>query len=160
MWSAAQRLQRRQELGQNIVLLHLGDHDPSGRDMSRDIQDRLDLFGTYDVEFHRIALNMDQIDLYNPPPNPTKITDSRSGSYIKEFGHICWELDALEPGVISDLIKSYVVQYRDESAYQKTLQLEADEYAHLEELSDYYPSIQANWEEIKRNFVFGGGDDE
>ena len=56
MWGAAQRLKRMQEQGQNVVLLHLGDHDPSGKDMSRDIQDRLRTFDAYDVEFRRLAL--------------------------------------------------------------------------------------------------------
>ncbi|MCB8818673.1 hypothetical protein [Desulfosporosinus shakirovi] len=103
MWGAARRLKRRQDNGQQIVLLHLGDHDPSGRDMSRDIQDRLITFETYGIEFHRLALNMNQIEQYDPPPNPTKLTDSRATKYIDEFGHECWELDALEPHVISDL---------------------------------------------------------
>lgn len=70
MWAAARRLRRRQEAGQHVILLHLGDHDPSGKDMSRDIQERLITFETYGVTFKRLALNMDQVELYNPPPNP------------------------------------------------------------------------------------------
>ncbi len=105
MWGAAQRLKSRQDQGQNVVLLHLGDHDPSGKDMSRDIQDRLRIFEAYNVEFHRLALNMNQIEQYNPPPNPAKLTDSRATQYIDEFGYDSWELDALEPQVISNLIE-------------------------------------------------------
>lgn len=58
MWAAARRLRRRQEAGQHVILLHLGDHDPSGKDMSRDIQERLITFETYGVTFKRLALNM------------------------------------------------------------------------------------------------------
>lgn len=86
MWEAARRLYHRSREGKNIVLLHLGDHDPSGRDMSRDILERIKMFGTDDLEFHRLALNMDQIDRYNPPPNPTKLTDSRATGYTDERG--------------------------------------------------------------------------
>lgn len=78
------------------VILHLGDHDPSGIDMTRDISDRLELFGA-DVEVKRIALNWDQIDEFTPPPNPAKLSDSRAGAYIAEYGDESWELDALEP---------------------------------------------------------------
>lgn len=113
MWSAAQRFIRKQREGKMCILLHLGDHDPSGIDMSRDIEDRLRLFGVDDdyFFFNRIALNMEQISLYNPPPNPAKLTDSRCGNYIQNFGDESWELDALEPRVIHDLIKDSVSQF-------------------------------------------------
>ena len=84
-------------------ILHLGDHDPSGKDMTRDIQDRLELFGA-DVIVNRIALNWNQIQLYNPPPNPAKLSDSRAENYIMEYGDQAWELDALEPKAIETLI--------------------------------------------------------
>ncbi len=113
LWRAAQRLLRKKdEHGKKIRIVHLGDHDPSGIDMTRDIQDRLNLFmdnGTkYGARVNRIALNMDQIMLYKPPPNPTKITDSRASNYISEYGDDCWELDALEPKVIQELIKDEI----------------------------------------------------
>lgn len=114
MWGAANRLKRHYDAGQNVVLLHLGDHDPSGKDMSRDIVERLELFGVEDVIFRRLALNMDQIEEYGPPPNPAKLTDSRATGYIREFGRESWELDALEPQVISDLIQEHVESFRDD----------------------------------------------
>ena len=84
------------------MIIHLGDHDPSGIDMTRDIQERLQMFGA-DVYVKRVALTMNQIGTYNPPPNPAKITDSRASKYIDEYGNESWELDALEPQVITDL---------------------------------------------------------
>lgn len=57
-------------------MLHFGDHDPSGIDMSRDIQDRLRLFGS-EARLMRIALTSEQIDRYSPPPDPVKTTDGR-----------------------------------------------------------------------------------
>lgn len=111
MWSAAQRLERHSEQ-KDIHIIHLGDHDPSGKDMSRDIVDRLELFGV-SVQFQRIALNYDQVEEYGPPPNPTKLTDSRAMGYIAEFGHECWELDALRPEVIDSLIRDAVTDLCD-----------------------------------------------
>lgn len=68
MWSAAQRFIAKQEAGKDVVLIHLGDHDPSGIDMSRDIEERLVLFGvdTFMFNFRRIALNMEQVEEFAP----------------------------------------------------------------------------------------------
>ena len=81
MWTAAHKRFRQYIIaGQQPVLIHLGDHDPSGIDMTRDIRDRLDLLGgntSGQLIVNRIALNMDQVEEYNPPPNPAKTTDSR-----------------------------------------------------------------------------------
>lgn len=154
MWSAARRLKRRYDAGHHIVLLHLGDHDPSGKDMSRDIIERLALFDVPAVEFHRLALNMDQIELYSPPPNPTKLSDSRAIRYIEEYGYECWELDALEPQAISDLIKSNVELYRDEDLYQSCLAKESTEKGLLYDLSENWEHIAENWTEIKEGYCY------
>lgn len=128
MWTAAQRLIEYAEQDQRPYIVHLGDHDPSGIDMSRDIQDRLDLFmehhGFLPPSFKRLALNMDQITKYKPPPNPAKVTDSRSTGYIKKHGQKSWELDALEPTVMSSLISTAVLEVRDESLWKQALQKE------------------------------------
>lgn len=120
MWSASQRLIQYNDMGLDVTILHLGDHDPSGRDMTRDITDRLRLFGA-DVDVHRIALNMDQIRQYNPPPNPAKITDSRAQDYIAEFGPESWELDALDPDVLIRLIDSNIQDRLDGDAFNATV---------------------------------------
>ncbi len=152
MWEAARRLRRRNDNGQHIVLLHLGDHDPSGKDMSRDIVDRLQIFETYDVEFHRLALNMDQIEEYGPPPNPAKLSDSRAAGYIEKYGRESWELDALEPQVISDIIREHVTKYRDESAYQAVKRREAREKELLEDVAENWGGLAENWDEIKDTY--------
>ncbi len=113
MWGAAQRMiDRFDQNDQPTLLIHLGDHDPSGLDMTRDITDRLDLFGA-NCEVKRIALNMDQIDEFNPPPNPAKLTDSRCAAYITKIGYDSWELDALEPMVLAELVKTTIQSVLD-----------------------------------------------
>lgn len=115
LWGAAQRLQRWNDADQIPLVIHLGDHDPSGIDMTRDVLDRLELLtGGIRISVHRIALNMDQVEKYNPPPNPTKITDSRAGGYIATHGDESWELDALEPAVIDALIDARIREAVDE----------------------------------------------
>lgn len=129
MWRAAQRLNRWVEGGQKILLLHLGDHDPSGIDMSRDIQDRLRLFmdDNFDqLEFRRLALNFDQVKAYNPPPNPAKADDSRYEGYSDQFGTESWELDALEPKVLHQLVEDAILEVRDEAAFDARKDEEAE----------------------------------
>lgn len=116
MYSASKRIIEAHENGKTPVIIHLGDHDPSGIDMSRDIQDRLAMFTEshgVEIDFTRIALNYDQVRKYKPPHNPTKLTDSRSAVYKKKFGMQSWELDALEPKVLVSLIQSKINEYRD-----------------------------------------------
>jgi len=113
-WRAYQR-----SIDHPVTILHLGDHDPSGIDMTRDNDNRLnDVFGG-NVEMIRIALNMDQIEQYNPPPNPAKVTDSRFEQYLRDFGPDSWELDALEPSVINDLIRTHVDDIRDDDLFDE-----------------------------------------
>lgn len=106
---------------QQTVILHLGDHDPSGIDMTRDNDDRLTMFAGYRgaPNVQRIALNMDQIDEYNPPPNPAKVSDSRFEQYLRDYGHESWELDALEPRVLAQLIRDRVADYRDDELWEE-----------------------------------------
>ena len=129
MYRAAARARRHQDLGQNTTILHLGDHDPSGMDMTRDIEDRLVMLSRRMVGVVRIALNMDQIRALNPPPNPTKLTDSRAAGYVANFGYDSWELDALDPTYLNDLITDEVLGYRNEDQW---IEAKEEEEKHID----------------------------
>lgn len=118
MYSAAQRLKARARAGQRPIIFHLGDHDPSGMDMTRDNEERLSLFAHRDITVRRLALNMAQIDEYDPPPNPAKETDARFDSYAQQFGDSSWELDALDPMVIEDTIRTAIEGIIDYSGWE------------------------------------------
>jgi len=122
MYEAAERIKGFHD-ERECIILHLGDHDPSGIDMTRDIQDRLSIFDAR-VEVKRIALNMDQIEQYSPPSNPAKTTDSRYKSYITEYGEESWELDALEPQVLDELVNSSVREFMDIDLFRERMVLE------------------------------------
>lgn len=106
--------------GQATVIIHLGDHDPSGIDMTRDIEERLRRFSgddEPDIEVIRIALNMDQVEQYDPPPNPAKETDSRFRGYQDLHGDESWELDALDPPIIVEMIQDAIRDHMDEDLF-------------------------------------------
>lgn len=147
MWVAAMRLLKQVKAGKKVYIIHMGDHDPSGIDMSRDIEDRVQLFlGHHSskvswFKLNRIALNMNQVEQYNPPPNPAKLTDARAQGYIANFGDESWELDALEPAVLNTLITETVTALRDEDAWKEMDTRESKEKEQL-------VSCAEKWEEV------------
>lgn len=113
--------------GKEPILLYLGDHDPSGNDMVRDVRDRLTEFGVDDLTVRKLALTMEQIEEFDPPPNPAKITDSRAANYIAEFGDSSWELDALPPAELNNIVTAAIAEYVDDEAMEATLAIEKAE---------------------------------
>jgi hypothetical protein len=105
--------------------------------MTRDIQERLIYFGA-DVQVQRIALNMEQVDTYNPPPNPAKETDSRYKSYQLKYGVKSWELDALRPEVIESMIDEHIKQNMDMTLFNETLQQEQEQEQELYQIAYNY----------------------
>jgi len=139
---AARRIKRHENRGKKVVILHMGDHDPEGMDITRDIEDKMRTFGA-DCEVRRIALSREQIDLYNPPPAPVKLSSSRANSYISDHGQEVWELDALEPAVMNQLIRDNVEPDIDQELLDETLERQAREKDELRSISRNYDEIMA-----------------
>jgi hypothetical protein len=128
MHEIGQRLARYAKYDQRVVILYLGDHDPSGIDMTRDVAERLALFSGLaadQLEVVRLALNMAQIEQWRPPENPAKETDARFAAYQAEFGESSWELDAIEPAALADLVREAVFSRRDIDLYEAQERREA-----------------------------------
>lgn len=85
-----------------------------------------------------IGLTMDQIQQYDLPPNPTKLTDSRANAYIKEYGPTCWEVDALEPQVLTEIVESNIEGLIDIPLYESLLEEEQEEREEVERLAEEY----------------------
>ena len=113
MRDSAIRFSHAEAQGKAVVLGYLGDHDPSGEDMVRDIRDRLALFGVEGLQVDKLALNMDQVRRYKLPPNPAKSSDSRFKKYQEEFGDESWEVDALNPKTLQQIVTDWVLDYVD-----------------------------------------------
>jgi hypothetical protein len=160
MYEAGKRMKAAMDAGKRVVVLYLGDHDPSGIDMSRDVRERLEMFTgyrwydsddatwyrdpTYDgdqITVNRLALNMEQVEEYNPPPNPAKATDSRVSGYLERFGDTSWELDALEPTVLASLVRDAAVELRDEDLWDEAV---ARETAMRDELFSFAATYHSN----------------
>lgn len=164
LWNAAMRHVRYVQGGQRVVVIHLGDHDPSGIDMTRDIQDRLILFAGRHlsarqmwpdddedgaITVKRIALNRNQVERYNPPPNPAKLTDSRARGYVLAHGYESWELDALEPTVLAELIREAIVAEMDEPLYKAAVEEQEERRTLLQLASDQWDELTVVLEDYR-----------
>jgi len=124
LYEVGQRIRRQADIGKTVHILYMGDHDPSGIDMTRDVQERLELFSGYDIFTERLALNMEQVEVLRPPENPAKTTDSRAAAYIRRFGESSWELDAVEPRALAGLVTQAVEALRDEALWEAAVSRE------------------------------------
>lgn len=129
------------EADQAITILHLGDHDPSGIDMSRDLEERLKMFAeTNLVSLERIALNMDQVRAQNPPPNPAKTVDPRFQGYQEQYGDESWELDALTPQYLNTLLRGKILDHIAPPQWEERKQEIEDIRARLEDVAAEFES--------------------
>lgn len=143
MHGAAMRLRSWRQDGQTPIIIHLGDHDPSGIHMTQDIIQRMEMF-IGGVEVRRIALNMDQVNEYNPPPNYAKESDARFRGYVDEFGtESCWELDALEPVVLENLVLDEINSLRDQTPWDLLVAKEDRHKRLLSQVSDRWAEVVA-----------------
>ena len=85
-WEIAQILA---QTGHANVVLFLGDHDPSGRDIERDWAARLRMHGSGPFEIRRLAINKADIKTYKLPPQRVKMSDTRSTRFIRAHGREC-----------------------------------------------------------------------
>lgn len=144
---------------QRAVILYLGDLDPSGEDMVRDVRDRLNLFcnsgvlidfnpqGKLEAEEDRLSsarkpyleitveklgLTIEQVEEHNPPPNPAKITDSRAAAFIEKYGEHSWEVDALPPQLLRSIIEARLDALIDEDLVEDIKEREREDIARLQ----------------------------
>jgi len=89
-------------------------------------------------EVRQIGLTMEQIKEYRLPHNPAKMTDSRSAKYVAKFGQKSWEVDALEPSAIVDIITNEFSGLIDENEVSKIKAQEVIDKKDLIKLIELY----------------------
>lgn len=123
MFDAAKRISKAEKSGKTTTLLYFGDHDPSGIDMLRDINDRFGVFEEFPELVH-IGITMPQIVELEPPPYPAKVTDPRCEGYMKKFGDTAWELDALPPDKLFEILEKEIESRIDMDLFRKKIEEE------------------------------------
>lgn len=143
VYDLSKRLIENLEGGKEVVLLYVGDHDASGLDMIRDIEKRLTEFledGREYIEPNfkivHVTLTKEQIKKYKLPPNPAKLSDTRAKAYIKEHGNISWEVDAMKPQIMREIVELEIQKHIDVDKYNAWIKREDKEKKALEVFAD------------------------
>lgn len=110
-----------------VVILYIGDFDPSGLDIQRSIEQRLNSYSCGNYTMNRIALTWNQIQQLQLPSYFVKLKDTRSKDFISKYGNNCWETEALSPTDLAKTIEDEILKYFDTSKYQQLLkEIESD----------------------------------
>lgn len=139
MYDIGKRLYTKHAEGKDVCVIYLGDHDPSGIDMTRDVDERLQMYSRVSsIDVVRLALNWSQIELWRPPENPAKETDARFAAYVGQYGSSSWELDAVEPVQLAQLIRDAVEERRDDDLWNEAVARERTMRAKLLRFAEQY----------------------
>jgi hypothetical protein len=142
-YQAGKRFAEYLDQGLIPLVLHLADHDPNGIDMTRDNRERLALYTGDEVEVRRIALTMEQVRQYNPPPSFAKEKDKRYAGYVRQFRtRQCWELDALSPLVIEELIRDELEELIDHDRWNAAMRKEVRNRRGIGRLADNWTKVE------------------
>lgn len=127
----SQRFTEAAARGQRVVLLHLGDLDPSGvaipKAIKRNLLERHDV----DVDVVRVALNPEQVRQYGLPENPesAKPKDPNFKAWLKEYGpdQAAVELDAIHPKELQKIVRDALSGVYDMHSFNAEIQKELEE---------------------------------
>jgi hypothetical protein len=131
MKDSAERF-REYDGNRECFLFYLGDLDPSGEDMVRDIATRMQEFMVSPI-VEKIALTIEQVRHFNPPPNPAKQTDPRAAAFVARYGASSWEVDALPPRELVRIIRSSLDRVVDKKRMKAVVAREELDKARLRE---------------------------
>lgn len=129
-WDSIHNASERFGSGRRVTILYFGDFDPSGEDMVRSLRDRLAQLGS-EPSIIKVALTLEDIELYDLPPNFTKATDSRRNAFVAKNGDVSVELDALPPDVLQTRLTEEVEQIIDMDALKAVQELQEQERTRL-----------------------------
>jgi len=134
------------------TVIYVGDLDPSGLDITRDLGRRMAEYGADHVTIRRIALSHEQVKQYELPPAPVKLTDARAAKFVEKHGNEVWELDALEPNVLQSTIQEEIVKHIDGDLWAETRERIEHERDEIETTID-------GWFEVLRSSGVDVGDE-
>lgn len=127
------------ENARKTTIIYFGDYDPRGENIPQVIVRDFSRLG-YQATLDKVALTPEQIKQYNLISAPCKKTDSMASHWIEENGDVAYELDALEPNVLRDIVKQNILKHFSQEAYAKRNEYMKQENAKLKDLINKYLS--------------------
>ena len=128
--------------GRPLIVLYVGDYDPSGMYMSEhDLPDRLAEYGGDHVDVTRIALLREDLDDLPSFPASDKKKDTRHSWFVRNFGDQCWELDAMDPNDLRDLVEEAIQNEIEQEAWDRCAVTEKAEQESLRTVLDSWKGV-------------------
>ena len=132
--------------GEAPVVLYFGDWDPSGVNMPytalQTFEDELGLVG---VKYYRGGILPEHFDEIPADPVPIKPTDSRSKRFIKQYGQTAYELDAIHPVRLQELVRDSLKQFTNPSAFNQNKEQEKEDLERVRHLRRDVRGYIENW---------------
>jgi hypothetical protein len=123
--------------GRPLIVLYVGDYDPSGMFMSEeDLPTRLDKYDGQHVELRRVALKRAHTSGLSSFPAADKKKDKRYAWFVRNFGKRCWELDALDPNVLRDIVEEEIKAEIEPVAWERCARINQAERWSLQTVLD------------------------
>ena len=106
--------------GRPLIILYVGDFDPSGMFMSEeDLPNRFSKYDGDHVTLRRIALTREHVNGLLSFPARDKRKDPRYKWFVRNFGHRCWELDAMDPNDLRACVKREIKKLIEPVAWKR-----------------------------------------
>jgi hypothetical protein len=119
--------------GRDLVVLYIGDFDPSGMFMSEcDLPKRLAEYGGGHVRLIRIALKPSQTFDLPSFPAADKRKDPRCPWFVERYGTRCWEIDAMDPNDLRKCVEEWIKELIEPIAWARCETVNAAELESLQ----------------------------
>jgi hypothetical protein len=88
----------------------------------------------YDLVVERIAVTPEQIDLWNLPTREVKKGDKQAAAFIRRYGDISCELDAIAPSQLRALVREHLEIHIDQLQLRTLKLVEEEEREGLKQI--------------------------
>ena len=130
--------------GRPLIILYIGDYDPSGMFMSEvDLPERLAKYDGDHVQVKRIALTQAHHSLPWFPASDKK-GDTRYPWFVRNYGDRCWELDALDPNDLRALVRKAIRRKIEPIAWKRCAVVEKAEQESLRHVLENWNGIDGS----------------
>jgi hypothetical protein len=149
-----------QRIEKPIFAYYLGDFDPSGFDLERDLREKLERYSERlmwtpkgemkrssarlahtvpgSVCWIRLAVDYEDFDAFDLICLPVKQQDRRAKGFMRQYGHNCAEVDALPPSELRRRVQEAIEEHIDVDRWNKLIEVEELERKTLE-------TMMKNW---------------
>src|SRR5262249_22276896 len=114
-----------------IYAYYLGDFDPSGFDLERDLREKLARYSGGSFNWYRLAIQKTDFADHDLIALPVKESDRRSRGFVQKYGERCAEVDALPPTELRQRVEDAIQAHIDRRRWARLRQVEEAEKATL-----------------------------